>query len=300
MNLFPDGTDPLIEQKIKGDDDSKILIIPVSGIISDSPKKGLLSSRPSTVQQVVSRLELAKKDPDIKAVILKVNSPGGTITASDIIYNELIKFKKETNIKIVVSMMDIAASGGYYVSLAGDYIMAHPTTLTGSVGVIVMRPKVKDLLDKIGVSVEVSKSGRNKDMGSPFKEDSKEQTKIINSIVNSYANRFKSLVLNHRKIADKNKDAIFSAQIFSADQAVTNNLIDSTGYLDNAIDKACELAKIPHTASVVAYKQKNYPNDTLYNQMDTKVVNPTIINLEDMNILPPKAGFYYLWYPSAN
>ncbi|MBI9111232.1 signal peptide peptidase SppA [Maridesulfovibrio ferrireducens] len=299
MSLFPDGTDPLLEKTIQGEASDKVLVISIDGTISDRPKRGLFAARPSLVQEVSSRLKLAEKDDDIKAVVLKINSPGGSVTASDVLYNELMLFKKKTGAKIVVSMMDVAASGGYYVSLPADEIMAHPTTLTGSIGVIFIRPKFDGLMDKIGVSVEVSKSGRNKDMGFPFKPDTPEQKEIINKIITNYANRFKTLVQNHRSVSKTNMEQVFTAQIFSADGAKKVGLVDSIGYVPDAVAKACELAGIPQNAKVITYKRKTYPNDTLYNSASSQAVAPALINIDAGHLLPPKAGFHYLWYPAA-
>ncbi|SDK45455.1 protease-4 [Maridesulfovibrio ferrireducens] len=299
MSLFPDGTDPLLEKTIQGEAADKVLVISIDGTISDRAKRGLFAARPSLVQEVSSRLKLAEKDDAIKAVVLKINSPGGSVTASDVLYNELMLFKKKTGAKIVVSMMDVAASGGYYVSLPADEIMAHPTTLTGSIGVIFIRPKFDGLMDKIGVSVEVSKSGRNKDMGFPFKPDTPEQKEIINKIITNYANRFKTLVQKHRSVSKTNMEQVSTAQIFSADGAKKVGLVDSIGYVPDAVAKACELAGIPQNAKVITYKRKTYPNDTLYNSASSQAVAPALINIDAGHLLPPKAGFHYLWYPAA-
>ncbi|WP_027720572.1 signal peptide peptidase SppA [Maridesulfovibrio zosterae] len=300
MNLFPDGTDPLLEQTLQGEGPDKVLVITVAGTISDEGKRGLFGTEPSIVQEVSSRLKLAEKDVSIKALVIKINSPGGTVTASDILYNEIMLFKEKTGAKVVVSMMDIAASGGYYISLPADTIMAHPTTLTGSIGVIFIRPKIDGLMDKIGISVEVSKSGRNKDMGFPFKPDTVEQKQIIDEIIKNYANRFQALVKKHRSISDKKLQKIFTAQVFSAEGAKKAGLIDNLGYLTDAVEKACELAGIPKNSKVIAYKRKSYPNDTLYNSASSKVFNPALINIDTGNLLPPSAGFHYLWMPAVH
>ncbi|WP_421903992.1 signal peptide peptidase SppA [Maridesulfovibrio sp.] len=299
MNLFPDGTDPLLEKKLQGEGEDKVLVISIDGTISDEGKRGLLGSSPSLVQEVSSRLKLATEDEDIKALVIKVNSPGGSVTASDILYNEILRFKKETGAKVVVNMMDVAASGGYYVSLPADHIMAHPTTLTGSIGVIFIRPKVDGLMDKIGVSVEVSKSGRNKDMGFPFKPDTPEQKKIIDDIIKDYADRFQGLVKKHRSISDDQLKTIFTAQVFSAQGAKKAGLVDSLGYLPDAVKEACKLAGIDENSRVITYKRKSYPNDTLYNSASSQALSPALINIDAGNLIPPKAGFHYLWLPAS-
>ncbi|WP_320171595.1 signal peptide peptidase SppA [Maridesulfovibrio sp.] len=299
MNLFPDGTDPLLEQYIQGEGPYKVLVISVDGTISDSPKRGLLGYAPSLVQEVTSRLQLAAEDDRVKALVIRVDSPGGSVTASDVLYNEIERFKQKTGAKVVVSMMDVAASGGYYISLPADWIMAHPTSLTGSVGVIFIRPKVAGLMDKIGVSVEISKSGRNKDMGSPFKPDTAEQEQIIDTIISNYADRFQALVKKHRKISEKNLEKIFTAQVFSADGAKKVGLIDGIGYLPDAVSKACELAGIPEDSLVITYRREFYPDDTLYNTVTARTEPLALVNIDAGNLLPPKAGFHFLWFPAV-
>ena len=142
INIFNPKIDPLKEYTLEGTGADKILLIPVEGMISDIPKKEMLSTKQSVVEQVVEQLNKARDDKKIKAILFKINSPGGTITASDLLYHEISDYKQKTGNKIVISMMDIATSGAYYMSLPADIIMAHPTTITGSVGVIAIRPKV--------------------------------------------------------------------------------------------------------------------------------------------------------------
>jgi protease-4 len=165
IRLFPSQADPLKEFTLEGESAPKILVVPIRGIISDSPREGFVRTRPSLVQEVVSQLRRAEKDEKIKAVILKIDSPGGSVTASDILFSEIEGFKKRTGAKVVVALMGVGASGAYYISLPADHILAHPTTITGSIGVIFARPKVTGLMEKIGVAVEVNKSGADKDMG---------------------------------------------------------------------------------------------------------------------------------------
>ncbi|MBW2430876.1 MAG: S49 family peptidase, partial [Deltaproteobacteria bacterium] len=200
IRLFPSAEDPLQEYTLEGDATGKVLVIHVRGTISDVPRRRIVSTRPSIVQEFVSQLRKAEKDAEIKAVLLKINSAGGSATASDILYNEIVAFKEKTAAKVVVAMMDVAASGGYYISLPADYILAHPTTITGSVGVLFIRPDVAGLMGKIGVEVEVSKTGINKDMGSPFRQATSEEKQIIQNMIDRLGQRFLDLIAEHRRI----------------------------------------------------------------------------------------------------
>lgn len=224
--LFPDGTEPLKEFTLQGAGMEKILIIPINGFISDNPKDTPFRRRPSMVQEIVSQLKKAEKDQDIKAVILKIDSPGGSVTASDLLYHEITKYKERTKVGLVVVMMDVTASGGYYIALPADFIFAHPTTITGSVGVVLLRTNVSGLLGKIGVEMNIDKSGRNKDMGSPFRQATEEERQIMQIVIDDLAGRFLTLVTHHRKLTEDAKANISSARIYTADEAVRLGLVD--------------------------------------------------------------------------
>jgi protease-4 len=148
---------PLEEEVVEGKGEAKILLMDVSGFISDeAPSSGLgLGPAPVRVPMLVRiREELTKaaKDRHVRALVLRLNTPGGTVTASDIIYREVTLFRERTKIPVVAALMDVAASGGYYIALAADRIVAHPTTVTGSIGTIMITANVEGLLGKIGVA----------------------------------------------------------------------------------------------------------------------------------------------------
>lgn len=297
IKLFTDSRDPLREFTLQGKGKEKILMISVKGMISDASEKGLLRSQPSIVQRVVSQLRKAERDADIKAILLKINSPGGTVTASDILYHEIMAFKRKKGVKVTVAMMDLAASGAYYISLPADMIMAHPTTVTGSVGVIFMRPKVMGLMGKIGMGVEVNKSGKNKDMGSPFREATNEEQKIFDGLIKSLARQFIKRVAKHRNISHKDLSEISGARIYLAREARKLGLIDKIGYLSDAISETKSMAGLPKNAKVVVYRRTEYPDDNLYNTT-MKYNGKALIHLGLPEVATPHTGFYYLW-PSA-
>ncbi len=301
IRLFPSQADPLREYTLEGKDEEKILVIQMRGIISNAPEEGFIRTRPSVVQEVVSQLRLAEKDQDIKAVILKIDSPGGSVTASDILYNEIVAFKKRTNAKVVVAMMGVAASGGYYISLPADYILAHPTTITGSIGVIFARPKVAGLMQKIGLDVEVNKSGADKDMGSPFRKTSVEEEKIFQDLTDRLGLRFVDLVARHRKLGPEVIAEISSGRVYLAGEALELGLVDEVGYLENALLQAKKLAGLADDVKVVVYRRNEYPDDNIYNT-STRYAGDGKLSLISMelpgSLNPIQTGFYYLW-PAA-
>jgi protease-4 len=298
IRLFPGPAEPLEEFTLQGKAEQKILMIPIRGIISDAPRETTFRTRPSMVQEIVSQLRKAEKDSKIKAVLLQINSPGGSVTASDVLYNEFAGFKKRTGVTIVAAMMDVAASGGYYVALPSDAIVAHPTTVTGSVGVLFLRPKVTGLMEKIGVSVEVNKSGKDKDMGSPFRPVSPEEEKILQNLTDQLGRRFVDLVAKHRGLDPGKIQQISTARVYLADDALKLGLVDQIGYLDDAIAVARTRAGLPADAKVVVYRRTEYPNDNIYNTFINQEGGGgiSLFSLEQLG-LPTEmnSGFYYLW-----
>lgn len=300
MTLFGDKQEPLQEFVVQGSGPGKILLLTIDGTISDRTQERLLRTQPSMVQQAVSYLKHAERDPEIKVLLLKVNSPGGSVTASDILYHEISAYKQRTGVKMVVAMMNVAASGGYYISLPADHIMAHPTTVTGSIGVIFMRPGVSGLMEKAGLSMNVNKSGPQKDMGSPFRAPTEEELVIFQGLTDGLAGRFHDLVMQHRKLQPDQRQQVVSARVYLGPQAKALGLVDQIGYLDDAVAKAKEIAGLDADARVITYRRQKIENDTLYNP----AIQTSGSDLQSLvPILAPlsaaaEAGFYYMW-PSA-
>ncbi len=297
IKLFSQGTDPLKEYALEGSGTEKILLISVQGTISDTPQTSLTRSLPSVVQQVVSQLKKAEKDKHIKALLIRINSPGGSVTASDILYHEIQSYKEKSGAKVVVSMMDVAASGAYYLSLPADRIIAHPTTITGSVGGIFLQPKVRGLMDKIGIGMEVTKFGKNKDMGSPFRNGSQEEEIIMQEAVNNFGERFIHLVRQHRKLQRQAEAVVSTARVFTADEALKVGLVDKIGYLSDAVKEAKTLAGLAEEARVVVYRRAKFPDDNYYNVSGATMEDKQLpfINIALPSSFNLHAGFYYLW-----
>jgi len=301
IKLFSDASDPLQEMTLEGTGKDKILMIPVTGVITDVSERTLMRTTPSVVQEVVSHLRLAEKDDRVKAVVFKIDSPGGNTTASDILYHEIAAFKARTGKKVVVSMMNLAASGAYYISLPADVIMAHPTTVTGSVGVILMRPEMSGLMQKIGVDVQVNKSGDNKDMGSPFRSATTEEDLMLQDLTDTLGKRFIGLVKKHRDINDTRLDAVADARIFLADDALEIGLVDRIGYLPDAVEAAKRIAELDDAARLVTYRRTRYPDDNIYNSFTSAahVDTAPLLDMGPINeLLSLEAGFYYIWPPA--
>ncbi|RJQ82210.1 MAG: signal peptide peptidase SppA [Desulfobacteraceae bacterium] len=299
ITLFGDRDAPLKEYTLQGSGRGKVLVLSIDGTISEKPEEKFLRGKePSTVQQVAAYLKHAEQDPEIKTLLLKINSPGGTVTASDILYHEISAYKKRTGVKIVAVMMNVAASGGYYIALPADHIMAHPTTVTGSVGVIFLRPMVTGLMEKVGLSVAVNRSGEQKDMGSPFRSPTDEEVAIFQGLIDGLAKRFLDLVMQHRRLQPDQLARVTSARIFLAPQAQELGLVDQIGYLDDAIVKAKAIAGLPADARVIAFRRQEKEDDTIYNPaIQYSGGNAILPGLAQLQAVA-EADFYYIW-PAA-
>ena len=301
IRLFPSQADPLREFTLEGKADPKVLVIPVRGIISDTPREGFIRTRPSLVQEVVSQLRRAEDDKKVKAVVLKVDSPGGSVTASDILFNEILTFKKRTGAKVVVAMMGVAASGGYYISLPADYIIAHPTTLTGSVGVIFLRPKVTGLMEKIGVGVEVNKSGINKDMGMPYRPATAEEQKILQAMTDRLGIRFVDLAAKYRKLDPAVTAKIATARVYLANEALELGMVDEIGYLNQAMPRPNNwpICRIMPGWSFTAAPNTRMIIFTILPPAMAAVICPSYPWIFPDALNQFRTGFYYLWPAAA-
>ena len=298
IGFLSPGQIPLEEYTLQGAEKEKVVVISIQGLLSNQPKTGLIKKKPSMVQEIVSQLRKAETDRQVGAVVLKVDTPGGSVTASDQLYHEIAAFKQRTGVRVVVAMMDVAASGGYYLSLPADHILVHPTTLTGSVGVIFIQPRFQGMMEKIGVTVDVNKSGPNKDMGSPFRPATREEARFIQELTDKLAKRFIDRVAQHRNIDAQKMQQITSGRIYLAADAKAMGLVDSIGYLEDAIGRAIQLAGMPKNAKVVVYRRAEYPNDNIYNTATSWEGSGqlSMVNIDFLDTLSGmNAGFYYIW-----
>lgn len=219
----------------------KVGLIRIQGVILDS-------------KEAIEELKNYSKDPSIKAVILRVDSPGGAVAPAQEIYKEIMNLKKKK--KVVVSMGSVAASGGYYIASPADKIVANPGTLTGSIGVIMEIPNFEGLMKKIGVETQVIKSGKHKDIPSVFKSMTEEERKILQSVLDDVHEQFIKAVSEGRGIEYKEIKKLADGRIFTGKKAKELGLVDVLGNLEDAIKLAGEISGIKGEPRVVSKKEK--------------------------------------------
>ena len=220
----------------------KVAVIRLSGILADSSQQGLLVSGGISPKLVRDYLRKAESDGGVKAVVLRIDSPGGSAAASQEIASEVYSFKKETGKPVVVSMGDVAASGGYYISVYADRIVANPSTLTGSIGVISHFIYIEGLLEKWGLELEIVKTGKHKDMGIWPLTD--EQRKIMQDITDDLYEQFVAAVAQGRGLPAAEVRELATGQLYTGNQALNLGLVDELGGLDKAVEVAASLAGI--------------------------------------------------------
>jgi len=291
----------LDETVVSGKGRDKILLMDISGTISSREKRGAISfrSEDSIVSRVREELTRSAKDSRIKGLIVRINSPGGTVTASDIIYTEIKRFKEEKKVPVVAAITELAASGGYYVAVAADTIVAHPTSVTGSIGVIAVKFNAQGLMEKIGVVDETFTAGDKKDLFSPMRPVTDEERDIIQGMLNSFHKRFKDLVLKGRpSLTAADIDRLADGRVYTADQALATKLVDEIGYLDDAIAVVKKGAGIKDARVIMYHRPWGYKNNIYSQLLGPEVENVNLINL-DLSWLLGEAGlhFMYLWAP---
>lgn len=222
----------------------KIGVVNIYGMISFPTDTSGFYPRASSTEYIIRQLKKFQKDTSICAVILRINSPGGTVAAVQEIYQQVQNLKKAKK-KVVVSIGDIAASGGYYIACAADKIVANHGSLTGSIGVIMSLPNIQGFLEKVGVRFNVIKSGEHKDIGSAFRNMSEEEKMILQGVIdNAYHQFFNVVADNRNKIGKEKLMKLADGRIFTGEQAKQVKLIDELGTYEDVIELTAKLANI--------------------------------------------------------
>ena len=247
----------------------KIAVVEIQGVITQSS---------AAIEEIHQYLE----DGGVKAIVLRIDSPGGGVGPSQEIHREVLKAKQQK--KVVVSMGSVAASGGYYIACASDLIVANPGTITGSIGVVMEFTNLEELLKKIGVKGVVIKSGEYKDIGSPFREMTVDERKIMQDVIDNVNQQFIQAVAEGRKL-DRNKVAgIADGRIFTGEQAQRLGLIDRIGNLQDAIDITAQMVGIEGKPTILYPRQKFSLWDLLMQEIASAIQKILIENGFELNL----------------
>lgn len=246
-----------------------IFVLPIYGTIVSGDWTGSSQSGYVTSEDVTYALKYIAGQENVKALILDINSPGGSVTASDNIYHEIMQFKKENNIPVIAMFEGTACSGGYYSAMAADYIMALPTTWTGSIGVIMEVPEISKLMGKVGVNVNTITSlnanggASFKDIGSTYRQMRPEERQLLQTLVTQSWNRFTDIVAQGRKgkITKDQVKKLADGRIYSSEQALKHKLIDQIGYRQDLYKKARTMAKAPQAPIICVASKTSFWDD---------------------------------------
>ena len=294
----------------KGGSSDKVAMVQVEGMLVNARIGGMFQAQENPVSLFAQQMRAAARDPAVKAVVLRINSPGGTVTASDTMYDIVKDFRKKTGKPVVAAAQEVSASGAYYIACAADRVVVQPTSVVGSIGVMMNTMEFQGALSKLGIRADAIKSGPLKDMGSPYREMGEPERAVMQEMVNEYFTRFIDVVHGNRPVKEPTPTlplaadyrGVYSGRVFSGARAAELGLADKAAGLNDAIALAKELGKAKG-ARVVIYKRPYGYGGSIYASAEP-ALDPTarargnVLQLELPNsrlFLP--AGFYYLWEP---
>lgn len=255
-----DGKGSPIARKLLGNN-APIAVIFVDGVITEGEESsGFGGGGGATSRSIIKSIKEIREDDAVKAVLIKINSPGGSAAASQAIFDELIKLRKDKGVKIVASMGDMAASGGYFIAAAADKIVANSATLTGSIGVIMHLANYQGLMDKVGVKSVTIKAGRLKDIASPDRPMTEEERKLLQSIVDDTYDQFLTAVAQGRKMTMAQVRPLAEGRIYTGRQALKVKLVDQLGNGEDAKAELKKLAGLDDDAKAEVYGKDQWDN----------------------------------------
>ncbi|MFP4104656.1 MAG: signal peptide peptidase SppA [Phycisphaerae bacterium] len=276
---------------------NKIAVIDVDGLITNQREAGFLGMEDNPTSLFIEKLDRVTADEDVRAVVLRINSPGGGVTASDIMYHALRKLKQRRKMPVVSIIEDVGASGGYYLACGSDKILAHPTSVVGSIGVIIQTFSFAGTLNMLGANTQAIKSGKYKDMGSPLKPLSEDDARVFQNVVDDLYQRFLRVVDKGRPgMSAEDVASVADGKIFTAQEALDNGLIDAIGYMDDAISLARKQAGI-EKARIVMYSRPYGSRPHVYAEAaDLPTTQFNMINLDIPSLTDlTRPRVMYLW-----
>ncbi len=281
----------------------KVAVIDVDGVILNDRRNGLWGVRgENPVSLFIEKLDCARADRSVKAVVLRINSPGGGVTASDMMYRRLLRFgRQRPDVPVIAIFEDVGASGAYYLACGAREIFAHPTSVTGSIGVIAQTVSFADTMDMLGIEADAITSGKHKDMGSPLKPLDPDDRRILQGIVDDFYQGFLGVVAAGRpKLGAEKIKKLADGRVYTGKQALELGLVDRVGQVDDAVARAKELAGVEKAKVVMYYRAPGYRANI---HGEAVPVMPQL-NLVNVNLPTLATGvgprFLYLWAPQTS
>jgi protease-4 len=292
---------PVVAMPVEGGETAcqtaHVAIIDVDGLLLNTNLAGPYSSGDNPVDLFREKLDVAAADPGTVAVVVRINSPGGSVTASDVMWRDLQRFREKTHQPVVACLMDLGTSGAYYLATACDLIVAHPTTVTGGIGVVLNLYNLEDAMNVLNIVSQAIKSGEKIDLGTATRALKPEEEALLKEMTNEFYERFRSAVIRQRQQVDATEKTTFDGRVFTASQALKLGLIDSIGYLDDALDMARARAGRPQAGAVLLHRR----GDVARTAYATTANYPLHVSLFpaslpglDRSKLPT---FLYMWQP---
>jgi protease IV len=290
---------PVVEMPLAGPctgKEPKVAIVDVDGLLLNMDMTGMYSVGENPVSVFREKLDAIAADPCVCAVVVRINSPGGGVTATDILWRDLIAFRAKTHRPIVACLMDLGAGGAYYLATASDVILAHPTSITGGIGVILNRYNLNGPMGYFSLQALPIKSGKHIDLGNEIvQEPAPERKQLLQAMADEFHQRFRQIVEHARPNVDAADGTTFDGRVFTAPQALHRHLIDRIGYLDDAIAVARELAHVEQSR-VVLYHRGNDRAHSPYAITPNVPLQNTLLPISvpglDRSRLPT---FLYMW-----
>jgi len=291
---------PLAEMPVMPDQGAvhgKIALIDVDGLLLNQRFTGTGSVGENPVSVFREKLDRVAADPCYRAVVLRINSPGGSVTASDIMWRDLRAFQADTQLPVVACLMDVGAGGAYYLATPADHIVAHPTAITGGIGVILNLYNLTEAMLQYNVAAIPVKAGENIDLGTPAQTLTEEGRQVLQEIADQFHERFRDVVKQTRPEVDASRTDVLDGRVFTASQALELKLIDSVGYLDDAVALARQFGNCPAARVVILHRSHDRarsPYDSTPNTPFQGNLLPVSIPGYERSQMPT---FLYLWQP---
>jgi protease-4 len=300
---------PIIAQSVSGDHGvdcdceecftttPRIAVIDVDGLLVNADMVGLGSAGENPVALFRERLDAVAEDDCVRGVVLRINSPGGGVTATDIMWHDLQRFRECTGLPVVACILDVGTGGAYYLATAADHIVAHPTSVTGGIGVILNVYNLSDAMAQFNIIATPIKAGENIDIGTPNHALSDERREMLQNMANEFHDLFKRVVGDARPGFDSSLDSNFDGRVFTASQAMERRMIDQVGYLDNAISVAKQLGGVSRARVTMYHRPNDRPRSPYAITANVPIHNsilPVSVPGFDRSRMPT---FLYLWQP---